>query len=67
MPGEEGIRDLRHHGLFVTQDALEKRPALCQARDEVLSDLVLHRPMHPVGGAERRPFERAERRGESGH
>jgi len=54
VPREKGIDDLRHDGLFIAHDALEKRSATLQPSQKVIPQLVLDRARCPSRIAERR-------------
>jgi hypothetical protein len=62
VPRQQGVDDLRHHGLLVAEDALEQRAAAGEAGEEVAPHFVLHRAGAALGVAGRP--ERAERGGE---
>ena len=44
MTGENGINDLRHDRIVVSDNAGENRTALTQLRDQVVAHLVLYAP-----------------------
>ena len=44
MPRKNGIDDLRHNRIVVSDDAGENRAALTQLHDQVIAHLVLHAP-----------------------
>src|SRR5205085_11868778 len=46
---QDRVLELRHHRLFVAEDAVEDWPALADARDQILAPLLLDR-LHVVAG-----------------
>ena len=60
VPRQQRVDDLRHHRVFVADDAGEQRAALTEAVEQVLAHLVLHRAERAIGNAVRRALESAE-------
>ena len=64
MLAENRVRDLRHDGVFVAEDAVEERAAIGEPFEEVGAHLVFHGPAHTIRGGEGRALEGAKCLGE---
>ena len=52
VPGEQRVRELREHGVLVTDDAFDERPLLGEGSHRVRADLFLDGTRLPAAGAQ---------------
>ena len=51
-PGEQRVRELREHGVVVTDDTVDERPLLREGAHRVRADLFLDGTRLPTAGAQ---------------